>query len=117
MWYAAGNVSSYAMCARKGLGVLGFSVGSIAALAPALEAYKAKIANAEPVGAYVNDNLMVTTTAFVAADEQTARQSLLSSALSYVQSNVYRYHDTFPPTAFPPGPTWSPISPRKWSIS
>ena len=26
MWYAAGNTSSYAMAARKGLGVLGFSV-------------------------------------------------------------------------------------------
>ncbi len=29
MWYAAGNTSSYAMAARKGLGVLGFSVESI----------------------------------------------------------------------------------------
>src|SRR6185436_17335047 len=29
MWYAAGNTSSYAMAARYGLGVLGFSVGSI----------------------------------------------------------------------------------------
>ncbi len=84
------------MCARKGLGVLGFSVGDIAAMAPVLEAYKSEIGNAEPVGAYVNDNLMVTTVAFVAADEQTARQSALASSLSYLQSNVYRYHDTFP---------------------
>src|SRR5215475_16227958 len=30
MWYAAGNTSSYAMCARMGLGVLGFSVGDFA---------------------------------------------------------------------------------------
>ena len=29
MWYAAGNTSSYEMAARKGLGVLGFSVGSL----------------------------------------------------------------------------------------
>ena len=28
MWYAAGNTTSYAMAARKGLGVLGFSVGN-----------------------------------------------------------------------------------------
>src|SRR2546423_768345 len=27
MWYAAGNTSSYEMAARKGLGVLGFSIG------------------------------------------------------------------------------------------
>ena len=34
MWYAAGNTSSYAMAARRGLGVLGFSVGSIDAAGP-----------------------------------------------------------------------------------
>ena len=34
MWYAAGNTTSYAMAARKGLGVLGFSVGELAELAP-----------------------------------------------------------------------------------
>ncbi len=60
MWYAAGNTSSYAMAARYGLGVLGFSVGSIDELAPVLEAYKSEIVNAEPIGAYVNDNVMVT---------------------------------------------------------
>ncbi len=66
MWYAAGNTSSYAMAARYGLGVLGFSVGSFEALEPVVEAYKNEIPNAEPIGAYVNDNLMVTTGAFVA---------------------------------------------------
>ena len=66
MWYAAGNPSSYAMAARKGLGVLGFSVGTIDELAPVLEAYKKEIVNAEPIGAFVNDNIMVTTGAFVA---------------------------------------------------
>ena len=60
MWYAAGNTTSYAMAARKGLGVLGFSVGSIDELAPVMEAYKKEIATAEPVGAFVNDNIMVT---------------------------------------------------------
>jgi alkanesulfonate monooxygenase SsuD/methylene tetrahydromethanopterin reductase-like flavin-dependent oxidoreductase (luciferase family) len=102
MWYAAGNTSSYAMAARKGLGVLGFSVGDIAALEPVLRAYKAEIVNAEPVGAYVNDNLMVTSSAFVAEDAAYARQSVLNSSMSYLQSNVFRYHDTFPhPDAVP----------------
>ena len=61
MWYAAGNTSSYEMAARKGLGVLGFSIGDIGALEPVLDAYKAAIGEAEPVGGYVNDNVMVTT--------------------------------------------------------
>ena len=42
MWYAAGNVTSYAMAARKGLGVLGFSVGALDELAPVLEALQAR---------------------------------------------------------------------------
>ena len=74
MWYAAGNTSSYAMAARKGLGVLGFSVQTLDELAPVLEAYKKAIANAEPIGAFVNDNVMITTGAYVREDaDQVAR--------------------------------------------
>jgi len=109
MWYAAGNTSSYAMAARKGLGVLGFSVGSIPELEPVLKAYKEEIVNAEPVGAYVNDNVMVTTAAFVSEDAAAARQSILDSSLMYLQSNVFRYHDTFPrPDWVPPWPAVLP---------
>ncbi len=106
MWYAAGNTTSYAMAARKGLGVLGFSVGAIDELAPVMEAYKKEISNAEPVGAFVNDNIMVTSTAFVSEDRETAFQSALNSSLSYLQSNVFRYHDTVP------SPEWAPAWPE-----
>jgi alkanesulfonate monooxygenase SsuD/methylene tetrahydromethanopterin reductase-like flavin-dependent oxidoreductase (luciferase family) len=106
MWYAAGNTSSYAMAARKGLGVLGFSVGSIDELSPVLDAYKAEIGNAEPVGTFVNDNIMVTTAAFVAETADEAVASMVRSNPSYLQSNVYRYHDTFP------HPDWVPYWPE-----
>jgi alkanesulfonate monooxygenase SsuD/methylene tetrahydromethanopterin reductase-like flavin-dependent oxidoreductase (luciferase family) len=106
MWYAAGNTTSYAMAARKGLGVLGFSVGSIDEMAPVLEAYKNEIPNAEPVGAYVNDNIMVTSGAFVAEDTEKAKQSILKARPTYLQSNVFRYHDTFP------RPEWAPPWPE-----
>jgi alkanesulfonate monooxygenase SsuD/methylene tetrahydromethanopterin reductase-like flavin-dependent oxidoreductase (luciferase family) len=96
MWYAAGNTSSYEMAARRGLGVLGFSVGSFDELGPVLKAYKDAIGSADPVGAFVNDNVMVTTAAFLAEDEATATASLLNSHMTYLQSNVFRYHDTFP---------------------
>jgi len=102
MWYAAGNPSSYAMAAQKGLGVLGFSVSSVTALAPVLEAYKAVIPNAEPVGAFVNDNVMVTTAAWCAEDADVAYQRASDARMSYLQSNVFRYHDTFP------HPSWVP---------
>jgi alkanesulfonate monooxygenase SsuD/methylene tetrahydromethanopterin reductase-like flavin-dependent oxidoreductase (luciferase family) len=109
MWYAAGNTSSYAMAASKGLGVLGFSVGSIDALGPVMAAYKKEIPNAEPVGAFVNDNIMVTTGAYVAEDRKTARQWATQPHSSYLGSLVYRYHDTFPHP--PQVPVWPDLLP------
>jgi alkanesulfonate monooxygenase SsuD/methylene tetrahydromethanopterin reductase-like flavin-dependent oxidoreductase (luciferase family) len=109
MWYAAGNTSSYEMAARRGLGVLGFSVGSFDELGPVLTAYKETIGSADPVGAFVNDNVMVTTAAFLAEDDATATASLLNSHMTYLQSNVFRYHDTFPhPASVPMWPELIP---------
>ena len=110
MWYAAGNSSSYAMAARKGLGVLGFSVGSIEEMGPVLESYKKEIVKAEPIGAFVNDNVMVTSGAFVAEDTATARRAIINARLSYQQSNVFRYHDTFPHPAWVP--QWPELIPE-----
>ena len=109
MWYAAGNPSSYAMAAQKGLGVLGFSVGSLEDIEPVLKAYKDSIVNAEPVGAFVNDNIMVTSAAFVDEDGKKARQSAVDAKLNYLQSNVFRYHDTFPHPA--QVPVWPDLIP------
>ena len=109
MWYAAGNTSSYAMAAHKGLGVLGFSIGSFEALEPVVKAYKDAIATAEPIGAYVNDNIMVTTGAYVAETMEQARATLLAPHSSYLGSNIYRYHDTFPHP--PEVPVWPELIP------
>jgi alkanesulfonate monooxygenase SsuD/methylene tetrahydromethanopterin reductase-like flavin-dependent oxidoreductase (luciferase family) len=82
MW-AAGNTSSYEMAARRGLGVLGSSLGSFDELGPVLKAYKDAIGSAEPVGAFVNENVMVTTAAFLAEDGVTAAASMLNSHMTY----------------------------------
>ena len=109
MWYAAGNQSSWEMCALKGLGVLGFSVQDFEGLKPVLAAYKDAIPKAEPVGAFVNDNIMITTSAYIAEDEQTALDSFVNSRPMYLISNVYRYHDTFPrPEGIPAWPDLIP---------
>ena len=59
MWYAAGNTPSFEMAAHKGLGILGFSLDHLDVTEKAVKAYKRAVVNAEPVGAYVNDNLLV----------------------------------------------------------
>ena len=80
MWYAAGNPSSYEMAARKGLGVLGFSVGDFASAEKAVASYKKAIADAEPIGAFVNDNLMCCIAAYVAEDREEAYRSYIDCA-------------------------------------
>ena len=60
MWVAAGNPGTFEKAARMGLGVLCFTTGSPASLAPMIETYKRTIDHAEPVGDYVNNNVMVT---------------------------------------------------------
>ena len=68
MWYAAGNTSSWEMAGRKGLGVLGFSVGELDTFAPLAAEYRKAVANAEPIGAYVNNNIMICIAAYVAEE-------------------------------------------------
>ena len=109
MWYACGSTSSYEMAARYGLGVLGFSVADYDGLGAVIDSYKKTISKAEPIGAFVNDNVMVTTAAFVDEDGQRARQNVVDSTLSYLQTNVFRYHDTFPrPEGVPAWPARLP---------
>jgi alkanesulfonate monooxygenase SsuD/methylene tetrahydromethanopterin reductase-like flavin-dependent oxidoreductase (luciferase family) len=109
MWYAAGNQSSWSMAAKKGLGILGFSVQDFEGLKPVLAAYKEAIVDAEPIGAFVNDNVMITTSAYVAETEEAAMRSFVKARPMYLVSNVYRYHDTFP---HPPEiPSWPELIP------
>ncbi|MFI8220273.1 LLM class flavin-dependent oxidoreductase [Streptomyces sp. NPDC085932] len=109
MWYAAGSPPSYAMAARKGLGVLGFSVQKVSDMEWVLEQYKTAIVDAEPVGAFVNDNVMVTTTAICAPTHAEAVRIAAGGGLHYLPSLVFRYHDTFPrPEGFPEWPQTLP---------
>ncbi|GEB49514.1 MULTISPECIES: LLM class flavin-dependent oxidoreductase [Streptomyces] len=109
MWYAAGSPPSYAMAARKGLGVLGFSVQKVSDMEWVLDSYKGAVKDAEPVGAFVNDNVMVTSTAICAETTEKARRIAVGAGLNYLQSLLFRYHDTFPrPDGIPEWPELIP---------
>ena len=105
MWYAAGNPASYEMAGRKGLGVLGFSLDSLDKVEKVRSSYQHGIDNAEPIGAFVNKNLMSCVAAYVDEDSEKAKQSFINAKPNYLTSNVYRYHDTFP------RPEWVPAWP------
>ncbi|MEW1654447.1 LLM class flavin-dependent oxidoreductase [Streptomyces sp. NPDC093707] len=109
MWYAAGSPSSYAMAGKKGLGVLGFSVQKVADMEWVVDAYKNAVRDAEPVGDFVNDNVMVTSTAICAPTHQEAVRIAVGGGLNYLQSLLFRYHDTFPrPEGIPRWPELIP---------
>jgi len=109
MWVAAGSPSTFEKAARMGLGVLCFTTGSPQSLAPLIETYKREIKNAEPVGDYINNNVMVTSQMLCLEDGQKAREIACNMTSGYHTSLVFRYLDTFPK---PPGiPEWPNLIP------
>ena len=111
MWVAAGNPPTYEKAARHGLGVLGFNVSAIYEMAANVEAYKNAIGSAEPVGQYVNDNVMITNGVVCLEDGQKAREVAAQMLqIGYLQSLVFKYHDSFPR---PEGvPAWPDLLPE-----
>jgi alkanesulfonate monooxygenase SsuD/methylene tetrahydromethanopterin reductase-like flavin-dependent oxidoreductase (luciferase family) len=105
MWVAAGNPSTFQKAARMGLGVLCFTLGGVEQVKPLVELYKTEIEHAEPVGGFVNDNIMVTTQLLCLEDGRRVRDLGGKLAMGYQNSLVFRYLDTFPkPAGFPEWP-------------
>ena len=74
IWVAAGSPGTFEKAARLGIGVLCFTLGTPDTLAPLIEIYKKNIEKAEPVGGYVNNNIMVTGDMLCLEDGDRARQ-------------------------------------------
>jgi alkanesulfonate monooxygenase SsuD/methylene tetrahydromethanopterin reductase-like flavin-dependent oxidoreductase (luciferase family) len=104
LWVAAGSPGTFELAARQGLGVLCFAFGPPEGFIPLIEKYKKDIKNAEPIGDYVNDNVMITTQMLCLEDGGRARKAFAQMDGGYYVSLVFRYLDTFPR---PPGiPQW-----------
>jgi alkanesulfonate monooxygenase SsuD/methylene tetrahydromethanopterin reductase-like flavin-dependent oxidoreductase (luciferase family) len=106
MWYAAGNLSSFEMAGHKGLGAIGFSLDELARTEVAIGTYKKAVQDADPVGAYVNDNIIVANGInYLSEDRDESRRNFLEGSTSYYLSQVFRYHDSFPrPEGIPAWP-------------
>jgi len=127
LWVAAGSPSTFEKAARMGLGVLCFTTGPVESLAPLIERYKRAVVDAEPVGDYVNDNVMVTSSMLCLEDPRRARDLMLRARGGYHRSLLFRYLDTFPrPDGIPEWPELVPettpeeidaaIDLREWPI-
>ncbi len=109
IWVAAGSPGTFEKAARLGIGVLCFTLGTPETLAPLIEVYKRTIEHAEPVGGYVNNNIMVTGDMMCLADGDRARRIVAANRASYHTGLVFKYLDSFPrPAGFPVWPDLPP---------
>ena len=109
MWVAAGSPPTFEKAARMGLGVLCFTTASLESLKPLIETYKKNIEKAEPVGDYVNNNIMVTSNMLCLEDGQRVRDIMATMQGSYHTSLLFKYLDTFPrPAGIPVWPDLIP---------
>jgi alkanesulfonate monooxygenase SsuD/methylene tetrahydromethanopterin reductase-like flavin-dependent oxidoreductase (luciferase family) len=92
------------------VGILCFGFSTPDQLTPLVSRYKEKIAECtNPVGGFINNNVMITTQMICMEDGAKARQAFLESESNYHLSLVFRYLDTFPK---PKGlPEWPEIVP------
>jgi alkanesulfonate monooxygenase SsuD/methylene tetrahydromethanopterin reductase-like flavin-dependent oxidoreductase (luciferase family) len=102
-----GSSPTFEKAGRHGIGALGFNFSPIHEMRPMIEAYKKGIAECtEPVGRYINDNVMLTNGVLCFSDEKRAREIATRQNRGYLYSLVCLYHDTFPK------PDWAPVWPE-----
>jgi alkanesulfonate monooxygenase SsuD/methylene tetrahydromethanopterin reductase-like flavin-dependent oxidoreductase (luciferase family) len=110
IWVAAGSPGTFERAGRRGIGVLCFTLGTPETLAPLIEDYKKAIEKAEPVGDYINDNIMVTSEMVCLEDGDRARRLANANRANYHTGLVFHYLDSFPR---PPGfPVWPELPPQ-----
>jgi len=108
IWVACGNPPTFGKAGSLGIGALGFNFSPIHDMRPMIESYKKGIAECEePLGRYVNDNVMVTNAVLCFEDGERAREIATRPNRGYLYSLVCLYHDTFPK------PDWAPVWPEK----
>jgi alkanesulfonate monooxygenase SsuD/methylene tetrahydromethanopterin reductase-like flavin-dependent oxidoreductase (luciferase family) len=105
IWVACGNPATFGKAGGLGIGALGFNFSPIYEMQPQIDAYKQGIAECqEPLGQFVNDNVMITNAVVCMEDRDHAREIVTRRGRGYLYSLVCLYHDTFPK---PEGaPTW-----------
>lgn len=110
IWVGCGNPGTFTTAGQLGIGAIAFNFEPIFNLKGRMEAYKEGIANCtEPLGQFVNDNIMMTNAVVCVADGKRAREIALSPGRGYLNTMVNLYHSTMPPQ---PGAVKWPGRPR-----
>jgi alkanesulfonate monooxygenase SsuD/methylene tetrahydromethanopterin reductase-like flavin-dependent oxidoreductase (luciferase family) len=97
MWVGCGNPGTFTQAGELGIGAIAFNFEPIYNLQGRIDAYKEGIANCtEPLGQFMNDNVMMTNAVVCVADRDRARQIAMSSGRGYLNTMVNLYHSTMP---------------------
>jgi alkanesulfonate monooxygenase SsuD/methylene tetrahydromethanopterin reductase-like flavin-dependent oxidoreductase (luciferase family) len=110
LWVAAGSPPTFAKAGEMGLGAFCFTHGTPSKIAPLITSYKDAVANATPVGDYVNDNIMVVTNMICMENREEAFETAVSIGMNYYTSLQMHWLDNIPK---PPGfPEWPELIPE-----
>ncbi len=105
IWVACGNPATFATAGSLGIGAIAFNFEPIFALKGRIEAYKQAVVDCkDPVGQFINNNIMMTNAVICLSDRKRAREIALKSGRGYLYSMVCMYHDTMPQN--PGAPVW-----------
>jgi alkanesulfonate monooxygenase SsuD/methylene tetrahydromethanopterin reductase-like flavin-dependent oxidoreductase (luciferase family) len=105
IWVACGNAPTFKKAGELGIGAIAFNFEPIYNLRGRIEAYKEGIANCtEPIGQFMNDNIMMTNGVMCFEDRAKARRIALERVSGYLVTMVNLYHDTMPKS--PDAITW-----------
>lgn len=97
LWLAVGNPATYEKAGALGIGALGFNFSAIGDMKPQVDSYKNAVGKCtNPLGDYVNDNVMLTNSVICMKDRDRARAAAMRADRGYLFSLVCLYHDTFP---------------------
>jgi alkanesulfonate monooxygenase SsuD/methylene tetrahydromethanopterin reductase-like flavin-dependent oxidoreductase (luciferase family) len=109
MWVAAGSPPTFAKAGEMGLGAFCFTHGTPSKIEPLIKSYKDAVANATPVGDYVNDNIMVVTNMICMENREEAFEVAVTSGMNYYTSLQMHWLDNIPkPPNFPEWPDLIP---------
>lgn len=110
IWVGCGNPGTFTQAGEMGIGAIAFNFEPVMNLKGRIDAYKEGIAACtEPLGQFMNDNVMMTNAVVCVADGKRAREIAMSSGRGYLNTMVNLYHSTMPPQ---PGAVKWPGTPR-----
>ena len=118
IWVACGNPATFAKAGELGIGAIAFNFEPVYSLQGRIDSYKAAVsACTEPVGQYINDNVMITNAVICLSDRQRAREVAMRPGRGYLYSMVCLYHSTMPcPAGAPVWPLQAPSIPDEETL-